>query len=154
MIICQHLVFPFSYLEKQTFVPITAHNNETWFTPNPKYLAAIHQSHKHTSFSLSIFSGSIDTAGSVTHHVLWAFTQLFVNEFSVCDLFSPHSAGVSLALVLEPISWSMEINLMCFDCFCTCLSFQAETVHQTWQKMLSPNYCVQNLLIMREACTQ
>lgn len=31
-------------------------------------------------FSSSVFSGSIDTAGSVTHNVLWAFffIQLFV----------------------------------------------------------------------------
>lgn len=43
---------------------------------------------------------------------------------------------------------------MCTGCFCTCLSFQTETVHHTWQKTLSPNYCVQIFLIMRKVCTQ
>lgn len=61
-------------------------DNVTLFIPTPD-TRALHRSHTHTSFSSSIFSGSIDTAGSVTRNVLWAFTQVFVSEFSACDLF-------------------------------------------------------------------
>lgn len=122
--------------------------------PHAKYFAASNQSHKCTSLSSSIFSGSIDTAGSVTHNDLWAFTQLCVNEFSVCDLFSPHSAGVGLALVLYPVIWSMEINLMC-DWVCLYLpQFSGWNCAPDLTEMQSPNHCVQRLLIMRKGCTQ
>lgn len=66
-------------------------------------------------FSLSVFSGSIDTAGGVTHCGLWAFfpPQLFLNEFLAVICFSLHRGRVSLASVLQLIIWSMVINLMC-----------------------------------------
>lgn len=103
-------------------------------------------------YSSAIFSGSIDAAGSVT-----VFCGLFlpsVNEFYVCSLFVPTVFGCAWLRCTELQFGACKLIWCETGCACTCLTSQAETVHQAWQKQLSPNYCVEKYADNEEgSCT-
>lgn len=95
--------------------------------------ATLHQSQNHVLL-VPVFSGSIDTAGSVTHNVLWGVFFFFFFKFSC--LF--HELSVTGAFSTSVLGWAWPYysnlqfdawNLIwcVFGVFCTCLSFQAET---------------------------
>lgn len=68
---------------------ITLHDS-----PTASEQFALHQRRKHAPVSPSVLSGSRDAAGSVSHTVVWAFTQTVSSmNFQSCDLFSPSAPG-------------------------------------------------------------
>lgn len=69
--------------------------------PHPKHFAASYQSQTSMHLSVPLFSQALLMLLAVSLTLFCRLLpKLFVHVFSVCDLFSPHSAGVSLAFVL------------------------------------------------------
>lgn len=96
--ICKHLLFLilsscFKKKEDICFQNSATHNNVIKYTPTSNILQHHTKAISIHSFSSSVFSGTIDTAGSVTNSVWWAFTQMFAMNFQSVICFSPVVAG-------------------------------------------------------------